>query len=178
MLYPLSYRSVQSDTRHGQNIKKKDTLQIERQCRKTDKKLKKHQQNKNAEKILTIFTNLYTIAASSWSIMTSSLRAGGRVVDCGGLENRWTERFRRFESYPARHFVRASGEMVYTLAWGASGRNAVEVRALSCAPNNVDEGNWCAVKRFLFPQRTTLSSLNNTVVSYHISAGGAEKYRM
>ena len=28
---------------------------------------------------------------------------GGRVVDCGGLENRWSERIRGFESLPLRN---------------------------------------------------------------------------
>ena len=30
-------------------------------------------------------------------------RRDGRVVDCGGLENRWTERFRGFESLSLRN---------------------------------------------------------------------------
>ena len=35
---------------------------------------------------------------------------GGRVVDCGGLENRWTETFRGFESLPLRKGVKLSAK--------------------------------------------------------------------
>ena len=43
-------------------------------------------------------------------------RRDGRVVDCGGLENRWTERFRGFESLSLRkQGCKSAGYAIYTL---------------------------------------------------------------
>lgn len=40
-----------------------------------------------------------------YKICCKLIRKGDRVVYCGGLENRCTERYRRFESYPFRNEI-------------------------------------------------------------------------
>ena len=52
-------------------------------------------------KIITIFAMLFRRRATM-----DSDRRGGRVIDCSGLENRRTERYRGFESLPLRNLKR------------------------------------------------------------------------